>query len=67
MKKIMVLFLSLGVIVLALIGTLYIFEFIDAEQSVDMLVKVEGGILLLAVCSAAISLLVGSTKKDSQE
>ena len=67
MKKMMVLFLSLGVIVLALIGTLYIFEFIDADQSVDMLVKVEGGILLLAVCSAAISLLVGSTKKDSQE
>jgi len=53
--------------VLAIIGTLYIFELRDADQSLDMLLKVEGGILLLFVCSAAISMLVGSVKKDSQE
>ena len=67
MRKMMILFLSLGVIVLAIIGTLYIFELRDADQSLDMLMKLEGGILLLAVCSAAISLLVGSSKKDPQE
>ena len=67
MKKLIVLFLSLGVIVLAIIGSLYIFEIGTADQSLDMLVKIEGGILLLAVCSAAISMLVGSAKKDSQE
>jgi ABC-type transport system involved in multi-copper enzyme maturation permease subunit len=67
MKKLIVLFLSLGVIVLAIIGTLYIFDFRTADQSLEMLVQIEGGILLLAVCSAAISLLVGIAKKDSQE
>jgi len=63
----MILFLSLGVIVLAIIGTLYIFELRDADQSLEMLLKVEGGILLLFVCSAAISMLVSGGKKDSQE
>jgi hypothetical protein len=63
MRKLMILFLSLGVIVLAIIGTLYIFELRDADQSLDMLMKLEGGILLLAVCSAAISLLVGIASK----
>ena len=67
MRNLMILFLTLGVIVLAIIGTLYIFELRTADQSMEMLMKAEGGILLLAVCSAAISLLVGSAKKDSQE
>jgi hypothetical protein len=67
MKKLIVLFLSLGVIVLAIIGTLYIFDLRTADQSLEMLMKVEGGIFLLAVCSAAIFFLVGSARKDSQE
>jgi len=67
MRKLAILFLALGVIVFAIIGTLYIFEFRDADQSLDMLMKAGGGILLLFVCSAAISMLVGSANKDSQE
>ena len=67
MKKLIVLFLSLGVIVLAIIGSLYIFDLRTADQSLEMLMMIEGGILLLAVCSAAISILVSSVKKDAQE
>jgi hypothetical protein len=67
MRKLAILFLSLGVIVLAIVGTLYIFELRDADQSLEMLLKVEGGILLLFVCSVAISMLVGDANKDSQE
>jgi len=64
MRTIVISFLLLGIIVLACIGSLYIFEVRNAEQALDLLLKTEGALLLLGICSAAVSLLLGGGKED---
>ena len=64
MRTIIISFLLLAIIVLAVIGSLYIFEVRTAEQSFELLLKMEGALLLLGVCSAAVSVLLGGGKED---
>ena len=64
MRKIVISFLLLGIIVLAIIGSLFIFEVRTGEQAFELLLKAEGALLLLGVCSVAVSLLIGGTKED---
>jgi hypothetical protein len=64
MRTIVISFLLLGIIVLAIIGSLYIFEVRNADQALDLLMKTEGALLLLGICSAAVSLLLGGGKED---
>lgn len=66
MRIIVISFLFLGVFVLAIVGCLYIFEIQNAEQALELLMKAEGTLLLLGICSAAVSLLLGA-KKDSPD
>ena len=66
MRIIVISFLFLGIFVLAIVGSLYIFEVQDAEQALELLMKAEGVLLLLGICSVAVSLLLGA-KKDSPD
>jgi hypothetical protein len=67
MRNIIILFSFLAIIGIAAAGILYIFEWRTWEQTLDLLLKTEGVILLLAICSAAISLLLGSTNKQTRD
>jgi len=64
MRTIVISFLFLGIIVLAIIGSLYIFEVRDGEQALELFLKAEGTLLLLGGCSVAVSLLLGAKKKS---
>jgi ABC-type Fe3+-siderophore transport system permease subunit len=64
MRTIIILFSFLAILGLAVIGCLFIFEVRNAEQSLDLLLKVEGAILLLAGCSALISTLLAGANKN---
>jgi hypothetical protein len=66
MRIIVISFLFLGIFVLAIVGCLYIFEIQNAEQALELLMKAEGTLLLLGVCSVAVSLLLGA-KRDSPD
>ena len=66
MRNIIVSFLFLAIVAFAIIGSMYIFEARTADQALELLLKTEGVILLLAGCSIAISLLLSGGKKDSQ-
>jgi len=66
MRTIVISFLFLGIFVLAIVGCLYIFEIQNADQALELLMKAEGTLLLLGICSAAVSLLLGA-KKDSPD
>ena len=64
MKNIAILFAILAILAVALVGTLYIFEAQTKEQAIDLLIKIEAGILLLGACSALVAALVGGKKKS---
>ncbi len=64
MRNLVILFVFLAIIAFAIAGILYIFEVNTGEQTLELLLKTEGAILLLSICSAAISLLVGSANKQ---
>ncbi len=67
MRNIVVIFLFLAILVLAAIGCLYIFDVRTGEEALELLLKTEGALLLLGACSIAVSFLVSSTKKNSQD
>lgn len=67
MKTIVILFLFLGILGVAIIGCLYIFEMRTAEQALDLLLKTEGALLLLAICSALTSVLIRSASRKRQD
>ena len=67
MKNIVLVFSFLAILALAVVGILFIFEVISSEQSLELLMKMEGGILLLGGCSALISALLAGAKKDQQD
>ena len=67
MRKIIISFLFLGIIVFAVIGSLYIFDVRTGEQALELFLKTEGALLLLGGCSVAISLLLAGAKKNSED
>jgi len=58
MKSILFIFLIFAVLALAMVGSLYIFDIKTWDESMDLLVKIEGAIFLFGICSALISMLV---------
>lgn len=64
MRTIVVSFLILAIIGLALIGSMIIFEVLDADAAVELLIKFEGGLLLLGGCTAAVYALVKGSKEQ---
>jgi hypothetical protein len=58
MKSILFIFLIFAVLALALVGSLYIFDIKTWDESIDLLMKIEGVIFLFGICSALISMLV---------
>ncbi len=63
MRNTIIIFLSVTIIAIALIGSLYIFDVQSLEDTLDAMVKVGGTLLLLGACSVAISFLVSRSKK----
>ncbi len=64
MRTIVISFLLLGIIVLAIVGCLVIFDVRTGEQAFELLLKMEGALLLLGVCSVAVAVLLGGGKED---
>jgi hypothetical protein len=67
MKSIIIVFSFLAILGLAIIGCLFIFEVRNAQQSMQLLLKFAGAILLLGGCSALIAALpakTGATQTD---
>ena len=62
MKQILTITIVLTIIAAAIVGCLYIFELMSYEDAMSNLLKVGGAIVLLGVCSAAISALMGARK-----
>jgi hypothetical protein len=67
MRNIVALFLVLGIVCLAIIGSLYIFELRTADQALDLLMKTEGAIFLLGACVVAVGLLTGGKKGSTDK
>jgi hypothetical protein len=67
MQRIIISFVFLGIVVLAIIGSLFIFELRTSEQALDLLLKSEGVLFLLAVCYVAVTLMLGSVKDNSPD
>ena len=67
MRNIVLVFSFLAILALAVVGILFIFEVTSSQQSLELLMKMEGGILLLGGCSALISALLAGAKKDQQD
>ena len=67
MRNIIVTFSLLAIIVFAVIGSLYIFEVRSSEEALELLLKMEGALLLLGVCSVAVAMLVSGSKEKIQD
>jgi hypothetical protein len=67
MRTHITLFLFLAIIGFAAVGLLYIFDVKTGEEAFELLLKTEGGILLLGGCSVLISVLLGGANKRSQD
>ena len=68
MRNIVIIFLSLTIICVAIIGLMFIFGAASWERSVDYLVKAIAALALLGGCSAAVKLLLtgsGNREEDS--
>jgi len=64
MRQIAIICVFLIVIMLAIVGCLVIFDVMDIDTGLSMMMKFGGAIALLGVCSAAISALMGTKKGD---
>lgn len=65
MRNIVLIFSTLAVLCIAVVGTLYIFEVRTFDQSIELLAKALGAIVLLGGCTALISVLLkGSGNKN---
>ena len=64
MKTIFVTFAALGVIAIAVLGSMLIFGFSTFAEILALAAKIFAAHLLLAGCSALLSLLVSASKKD---
>lgn len=64
MRQIVIICVFLIVILLALVGCLVIFDVMDIDKGLDTMLKFGAAIVLLGVCAAAISALMGSKKGD---
>lgn len=66
MKNIVIIFLSLTIFCVAIIGLMFIFGAASWERSVDYLVKAVAALALLGGCSAAVKLLLAGSgnRKD---
>lgn len=62
MKQILTITVVLAVLASALVGCLFIFDVMSYEDAMSNLLKVVGVILLLGVCSAVITALMGAKK-----
>jgi len=67
MKTIATVFAVIGVLMLAAVGCLYIFGVRDFDQSIILLVKAVGALVLLGGCTALISLLMGSKDRGGSD
>ena len=65
MRNIVLIFSTLAVLCIAVVGTLYIFEVRTFDQSIELLAKALGAIVLLGGCTSLISVLLkGSGNKN---
>ena len=60
MKQILMICAFLIILLLAIVGCLFIFGVMDLESSMSVLLKFGGAIVLLGVCAALVTLLMGS-------
>lgn len=67
MRNILVIFLSLTILCVAIIGLLFIFGVLSAEHSTDYLVKVIAALALLGGCSAAVKLLLAGSRNREED
>jgi len=63
MKQILMIGAFLIILLLAIVGCLFIFGVMDPESAMSSLLKFGGAIVLLGVCAALVTLLMG--KKHS--
>jgi hypothetical protein len=64
MKNTLIIFGFLALLCFAAIGTLLIFDVRTWDQSIDLSLKVGGGLLFLGICSVLAQLLFRLNKND---
>ncbi len=62
MKQIFVIFAFLMLLLIAGVGCLYVFEVMTYDASMDIATKFGAALLLLGICTAAVTFLMGRTK-----
>ena len=61
MRNIVIIFSTLAVLCVAVVGTLYIFELRTFDESIELLMKALGAIVLLGACTALVTILLGGS------
>jgi hypothetical protein len=59
MKQILMICAFLIILLLAIVGCLFIFGVMELESATSILLKFGGAIVLLGVCAALVTLLMG--------
>ena len=62
MKNTLIITLVLAIIAAGIVGLMLVFGLLDAGAAGPILLKTIGGFVILAVCAAAISLLMSAKK-----
>lgn len=62
MKNIIIVFVFLAILCFAWLGITYIFEVRTMDETVELLIKTEGALLLLGGCAALIHKLLNASK-----
>lgn len=66
MKPVNILFLTFAIFGLAAVGLMYIFDMKSMDAAIELLLKIEAAIVLLWICSALLTAMLGG-KKDASE
>ncbi len=67
MRNIVIIFSTLAVLCVGVIGTMYIFEARTFDESIELLLKALGAIVLLGGCTALISVLLKRTGSKTDD
>jgi type IV secretory pathway VirB2 component (pilin) len=66
MRNILIIFLSLAILCVAIIGSMFIFGAASWQQSVEYLAKAIAALALLGGCSAAIKLMLAGSRNREE-
>ncbi|MDA0679686.1 MAG: hypothetical protein O3A13_05440 [Proteobacteria bacterium] len=67
MKTTIILFGFLAILGFAAVGSMYIFDVKTGDEALELLIKVEGTLVLLGICSVVISMMLAGAAKKTQD